>query len=103
MTTELPDTHPSTPAPVPLALKSNEGLGPLRELATECAAHSLSAVPGMRRSDYLAELLRQRPEWLRGSMAEPTRYMTRMHVLLHAVALRRMRALGPNVGAKAPT
>jgi hypothetical protein len=27
MTTELPDTHPSTPAPVPLALKSNEGLG----------------------------------------------------------------------------
>ena len=51
----------------------------------------------MRRSNYLAELLRQRPEWLRGSMAEPTRHMTRMHILLHAVALRRMRALGPNV------
>ncbi len=59
----------------------------------------------MRRSDYLAELLRQRPEWLRGSLAEPTRYMTRTHVLLHAVALRRMRALGPNVGGNrlAPT
>ena len=50
----------------------------------------------MKRQAYLAELLRQRPEWLRGSMAEPTRYMTRTHVLLHAVALRRMRALGPN-------
>lgn len=24
----------------------------------------------MRRSEYLSELLRQRPEWLRGSMAE---------------------------------
>lgn len=50
----------------------------------------------MKRQAYLAELLRQRPEWLRGSMAEPTRYMTRIHLLLHAVALRRMRALGPN-------
>ena len=46
----------------------------------------------MKRRDYLTELMRQRPEWLRGSMAEPTR----THVLLHAVALRRMRALGPN-------
>lgn len=27
MTAELPDTHDSSPAPVPLALKSNEGLG----------------------------------------------------------------------------
>ena len=43
----------------------------------------------MKRRDYLTELMRQRPEWLRGSMAEPTRYMTRTHVLLHAVALRR--------------
>ena len=50
----------------------------------------------MKRRDYLTELMRQRPEWLRGSMAEPTHYMTRTHVLLHAVALRRMRALGPN-------
>ena len=59
----------------------------------------------MKRQAYLFELLRQRPEWLRGSMAEPTRYMTRTHVLLHAVALRRMRALGPNaqVTGAAPT
>ncbi len=35
MTTELPDTHPTTPAPVPLALKSNEGLGPARTEWTE--------------------------------------------------------------------
>ena len=27
MTTKLPDTHPTTPATEPLALKSNEGLG----------------------------------------------------------------------------
>ena len=35
MTTELPDTHPSTDATGPLALKSNEGLGPLPEYAHE--------------------------------------------------------------------
>ena len=57
----------------------------------------------MKRSDYLAELMRQRPDWLRGSMAEPTRHMTRTHVLLHAVALRRMLALGPNVMSTTPT
>lgn len=51
----------------------------------------------MMRRHYLEQLLRQRPEWLHGSMAEPTRYMTRTHVLLHAVALQRMRALGPNL------
>jgi hypothetical protein len=56
----------------------------------------------MKRRLYLEQLLRQRPEWLRGSMAEPTRHMTRMHILLHAVALRRMRALGPNVRANRP-
>lgn len=31
MTPELPDAHPSARAPEPLALKSNEGLGPLPE------------------------------------------------------------------------
>jgi len=31
MTIELPDSHHSQPAPVPLALKSNDGLGPLPE------------------------------------------------------------------------
>ena len=56
----------------------------------------------MKRSDYLAKLLRQRPEWLRGSMSDPTRHMTRTHVLLHAVALRRMRALGPNEKGNRP-
>lgn len=56
----------------------------------------------MTRRAYLVELMRQRPEWLRGSMAEPTRHMTRTHLLLHAVALRRMRALGPNVAVKPP-
>lgn len=45
-----------------------------------------------KRSNYLAGLLRQSPEWILASMAKPTRYMTRTHVLLHAVALRRMRA-----------
>ncbi len=54
----------------------------------------------MRRRHYLEQLLRQRHEWLHGSMAEPTRHMTRTHVLLHAVALRRLRALGPNVRAE---
>lgn len=67
---------------------------PEDEVADKPAAtHSFGAVPNMRRSDYLAALMRQRPEWLLGSMAEPTRHMTRTHVLLHAVALRRMRAL----------
>jgi len=56
----------------------------------------------MKRRDYLTELMRQRPEWLRGSMAEPTRYMTRSHVLLHAVALRRMRALVPSTRVQPP-
>lgn len=44
----------------------------------------------MTRREYLAVLMRQRPELLRASMAAPSRYMTRTHVLLHAVALRRM-------------
>ena len=35
MTIELPDTHPSVPAPVPLALKFNEGLGLIRTLPAQ--------------------------------------------------------------------
>lgn len=50
----------------------------------------------MRKRCYLAALMRQSPDWVRASMAEPTSYMTRTHVLLHAVALQRMRALTPN-------
>jgi len=51
----------------------------------------------MSKREYLLRLTQQSPDWLRASMAEPTHYMTRTHVLLHAVALRRMRALTPNV------
>lgn len=50
----------------------------------------------MSKREYLLRLTQQSPDWLRASMAEPTHYMTRTHVLLHAVALRRMRALTPN-------
>ena len=50
----------------------------------------------MSKREYLLRLTRQSPDWLRASMAEPTHYMTRTHVLLHAVALRRMRALTHN-------
>ena len=45
---------------------------------------------------YLSLLMRQTPDWLRASMAEPTPYMSKTHLLLHAVALRRMRGLTPN-------
>jgi hypothetical protein len=41
---------------------------------------------------YLETLLRQRPEWLRASMASPSAGMTRTHIRLHAVALRRLSA-----------
>lgn len=45
-----------------------------------------------KRSNYLSALMLQGPDWIRASMADPTPRMTRTHVLLHAVALRRMRA-----------
>ena len=54
----------------------------------------------MSKREYLLRLTQQSPDWLRASMAEPTHYMTRTHVLLHAVALRRMRALTPNAELK---
>lgn len=44
----------------------------------------------MKRKEYLTGLMRQRPEWIASSMAIPSTYMTRMHVALHAVALRRI-------------
>jgi hypothetical protein len=56
----------------------------------------------MRKRCYLAALMRQSPDWVRASMAEPTSYMTRTHVLLHSVALQRMRALTPNALYPAP-
>lgn len=48
----------------------------------------------MTKREYLTLLMQQRPDWIRASMAAPTRYMTRTHVLLHAVALRRMQRGG---------
>lgn len=45
-----------------------------------------------RKRQYLAMLLQQSPDWIRGSMTQPSRYMSRMHVLLHALALRRLGA-----------
>lgn len=41
--------------------------------------------------EYLDALLRlMTPDQIRASAASPTRYMTRTHVLLHYVALRRL-------------
>lgn len=48
----------------------------------------------MTKREYLTLLTQQRPDWIRASMAAPTRYMTRTHVLLHSVALRRMQKGG---------
>lgn len=41
MTTELPDTHSSSPAPEPLALKSNEELGAWIRCAEDLPAYDL--------------------------------------------------------------
>lgn len=49
---------------------------------------------------YLSLLMRQTPDWLRASMADPTLYMSKMHLSLHAVALRRMRYLRHNTEAQ---
>jgi hypothetical protein len=54
MTTELPDTHPSAPAPVPLALKSNLVLGPnalavervLRDMAQNMSQYGMRTKRG---------------------------------------------------------
>lgn len=39
---------------------------------------------------YLTALMQQSPEWVKTSMDNPNKYMTRMDLLLHAVALRKM-------------
>lgn len=44
----------------------------------------------MRRSLYLSVLLQQSPEWIRSSMSNPTSGMTKTHIALHAIALRRL-------------
>lgn len=45
----------------------------------------------MTRAKYLAALMRlMRPDEIKRSAASPSAYMTRTHVLLHYVALRRL-------------
>lgn len=70
MTTELPDTHPSPDAPVPLALKSNEWLGLVSERAD-------LAERAMRRRAERYEN-RQRPrfaiDWI-GAAEQDTRFV----------------------------
>jgi len=47
-----------------------------------------------KKHQYLNALLRlMTPDQIRNSAANPTRYMTRTHVLLHYVALRRLGAI----------
>ena len=47
-----------------------------------------------KKHQYLDALLRlMTPAEIRASAANPTRYMTRTHVLLHYVALRRLGAI----------
>ncbi len=42
-----------------------------------------------RKTLYLRALEGQPTEWLVASMRDPSRYMTRVHIALHALALRR--------------
>ncbi len=46
----------------------------------------------MNRRAYLALLVQQSPDWIRASMRNPSRHMRRMHIALHAIALRRLGA-----------
>jgi len=45
----------------------------------------------MTKREYMSLLLKQSPDWIRASMEEPTCHMTKMHIALHAIALRRKR------------
>lgn len=44
----------------------------------------------MTRRHYLNLLLAQSADWVRASMSNPSPGMTRTHVALHAIALRRL-------------
>ncbi len=44
----------------------------------------------MTKRAYLALLLRQSPDWIRGSMRNPSQSMRPIHIALHAIALRRL-------------
>ena len=62
MTTELPDTQPSLTATGPLALKSNEGLGPLlpKRAETPLGVHWLGGTPYMLTSAPAAGRVRRK-------------------------------------------
>ena len=47
----------------------------------------------MRKQTYLTILMRQSPDWIIGSMRNPSPSMRPIHVALHAIALRRLGAL----------
>lgn len=47
----------------------------------------------MGKRDYLAALNRQSTDWILSSAQNPNRFMTRIHVLLHYVILRRRGAI----------
>jgi hypothetical protein len=44
----------------------------------------------MRKQTYLAILMCQSPDWIIGSMRNPSPSMRPVHVALHAIALRRL-------------
>ncbi len=44
----------------------------------------------MKKQDYIQALMRQPAAWIKASAATPNGHMTRTHILLHYVALRRM-------------
>jgi hypothetical protein len=44
----------------------------------------------MKKQRYLAALLRQKPDWILLSAKNPNHYMTKTHVLLHYIALRKI-------------
>ncbi len=44
----------------------------------------------MKKQAYLAALMAQPLEWIRRSANSPNRFMTKMHVSLHHVAIRKL-------------
>ncbi len=49
----------------------------------------------MKKQAYLAALMAQPLEWIRRSANSPNRFMTKMHVSLHHVAIRKLTRQGP--------
>jgi hypothetical protein len=44
----------------------------------------------MTKREYLAKLMTMPADWIGASAADPSRYMTKTHVALHHIALRRL-------------